>query len=536
MKFREINRRSFVTGITGAVAAAHFQAFAAKEEGAGTGPVVDTTYGKLRGTSGNKLLSFRGVPYGGSTAGAGRFMPPTKPQPWTGVKDCKELGPISPQTLPGIEPPEVASTIPAPMLSEDCLVLNVWTPSTRAGKRPVMVWLHGGGFTSGSAGYTIYDGGNLARKHDVVVVGINHRLNAFGFLYLAEIGGSKYAEASNAGMLDIVAALQWVRDNIEHFGGDPGNVTIFGQSGGGGKVSTLLAMPAAKGLFHKAIQQSGANIRGVSREAANKTAEAYLAKLGLKADQLDRLHEIPMQQLVDATRGPFQFAPVVDGKTLPANPFDPAAPELSADVPLLIGSTENEITFFQGSPLFNFALDPIDDATLHKNMKQVLRADDASTDAVIAAYKKERQGISNLDLFVRAASDNFVRTGILTEADRKVAQHKAPVYVYYFDWKSPVREGKLGAYHTLEIPFVFDNLDVAKTMVGDGKGQTALEDKMSAAWTAFARSGNPSTKGLPQWPAYNTEQRPTMILGNDCKVTNDPNREELAALTSIKRG
>jgi para-nitrobenzyl esterase len=337
-------------------------------------------------------------------------------------------------------------------------------------------------------------------------------------------------------MLDIVAALQWVRDNIEHFGGDPGNVTIFGQSGGGGKVSTLLAMPAAKGLFHKAIQQSGANIRGVSREAANKTAEAYLAKLGLKADQLDRLHEIPMQQLVDATRGPFQFAPVVDGKTLPANPFDPAAPELSADVPLLIGSTENEITFFQGSPLFNFALDPIDDATLHKNMKQVLRADDASTDAVIAAYKKERQGISNLDLFVRAASDNFVRTGILTEADRKVAQHKAPVYVYYFDWKSPVREGKLGAYHTLEIPFVFDNLDVAKTMVGDGKGQTALEDKMSAAWTAFARSGNPSTKGLPQWPAYNTEQRPTMILGNDCKVTNDPNREELAALTSIKRG
>jgi para-nitrobenzyl esterase len=243
-----------------------------------------------------------------------------------------------------------------------------------------------------------------------------------------------------------------------------------------------------------------------------------------------------MQQLIDATLGPFQFAPVVDGKTLPANPFDPSAPDISADVPLLIGSTEDEITFFQGSPLFNFPLDPIDDATLHKNMKQYLRADDADVDRVIAAYKKERAGIGNLDVFVRAASDAFVRTGLLTEADHKLALRKAPVYVYYFDWKSPVRDGKLGAYHTLEIPFVFENVDEAKSMTGDSKDRYALEDRMSAAWAAFARSGNPNAKGLPNWPAYNTDQRPTMILGNDCKVVNDPNREELAALTSIKRG
>jgi para-nitrobenzyl esterase len=533
-----MNRRSFIGGTVAAagLVAGAGKAFAAKEEGAAAGPVVDTAYGKIRGSAGNKVLAFRGVPYGASTAGAGRFMPPAKPQPWTSVKDCTGLGPIAPQTLPGIEPPEVASTIPKPMLSEDCLVLNVWTQSTRPGKRPVMVWLHGGGFTGGSAGYTIYDGANLARKRDVVVVGINHRLNAFGFLYLADIGGPAWAQASNAGMLDIVAALQWVHDNIAHFGGDPGNVTIFGQSGGGGKVATLQAMPAAKGLFHRAIQQSGSNNRGVSREAANKTAEAYLAKVGVKPDQLDKLHDIPMQQLIDATLGPFQFAPVVDGKTLPANPFDPSAPDISADVPLLIGSTEDEITFFQGSPLFNFPLDPIDDATLHKNMKQYLRADDADVDRVIAAYKKERAGIGNLDVFVRAASDAFVRTGLLTEADHKLALRKAPVYVYYFDWKSPVRDGKLGAYHTLEIPFVFENVDEAKSMTGDSKDRYALEDRMSAAWAAFARSGNPNAKGLPNWPAYNTDQRPTMILGNDCKVVNDPNREELAALTSIKRG
>jgi para-nitrobenzyl esterase len=503
---------------------------AAKTEGS-TGPVVDTNSGKIRGAIIEKVYAFKGVPYGASTAGAGRFMPPSKPQAWSDVKDCTNFGPRAPQEHGRLEPlPEVGATAGQGPMGEDCLVLNVWSNGLKGGKkRPVMVWLHGGGYSTGSGDYSIYDGANLARKRDVVVVTVNHRLNVFGYLYLAEIGGPKFANASNAGHLDIVQALQWVRDNIANFGGDPSNVTIFGQSGGGGKVATLMAMPDAKGLFHRAICQSGASIKGVSKAAATKSAQNLLAKLNLKPEQLDQLQTMDSEKLTAAIKGPgMNFGPVVDGKTLPHDPFDPAAPEESATVPLLIGSVEEEINFFPGTPL-----DPIDDADLHKRIKQTTRADDATTDKIIAAYKKGRPEKSNVELYQIIATDAGFASSVHTEADRKAAQGKAPVYKYYFTWQSKAREGKLRSFHTLEIPFVFEDLDGGVTMTGPGADRQALADKMSAAWTAFAKTGNPNVKGLPQWPAFTTDQRATMVFNNECKLVNDPYKEARLLIAAL---
>ncbi len=530
-----IHRRSFLgSGLAAGLVLRTGSALGAPASGDSSSPVVETTAGKIRGSIENKVCAFRGVPYGASTAGAGRFMAPQKPQPWSGVKDTVELGHRSPQAASGLIP-EVAAVDAKEPSGEDCLVLNVWTPSPSSGhKRPVMVWLHGGGFTSGSGGFKIYDGVNLAGKHDVVVVTVNHRLNAFGYLYLADLGGARYADSGNAGMLDIVAALQWVHDNIANFGGDAGNVTIFGQSGGGAKVSTLLAMPAAKGLFHRAVIESGASLRGIPRDAANKSTEAFLAKVGLKSNQIDQLQNMPVERLTQvlAGGGPagapgLRFGPVVDGKTLPANPFDPTAPEISANVPLLIGTTQTEVTFFAGQQL-----DPIDEAAARARVKQAFHLSDADTDKLIAAYKKTEAGISNIDLALESASDAFTWTNAITAAERKVALEKAPTYMYYFKWRSPVRDGKLKAMHCMEIPFVFDNPDAGKPMTGSGEDRYALAAKISGAWVAFARTGNPSQKGLA-WPAYNTAKRATMILDDKCEVVDDPRKEVRLALASL---
>lgn len=504
---------------------------AAKTESSG-GPVVETTSGKIRGVVIDKVYAFKGVPYGASTAGAGRFMPPMKPQAWTEVRDTTEFGHRSPQQPGKLEIPEVAATSGQGPMGEDCLVLNVWSNGLKGGRRkPVMVWFHGGGFASGSGDYSIYDGANLARKRDVVAVTVNHRLNVFGYLYLAEIGGAKYANASNAGLLDMVLSLEWVRDNIANFGGDPNNVTIFGQSGGGGKVATLMATPSAKGLFHKAICQSGAAIKGISREDATKGAEKLLAKLNLKPDQIDRLQTMPFEELTKTIQTPglgLRLGPVVDGKTLPHDPFDPGAPEESATVPLLIGSVEEEVNFFPTTQL-----DPIDDADLQKRVKQATRSDDATVDKLIALFKKDRPNKSNVEIYQIIATEAGFSASVRTEADRKAAQGKAPVYKYYFTWQSPVREGKLRCFHTLEIPFVMENVDEGKSMTGTGQDRYALSDKMSAAWTAFARTGVPSAKGLPKWVPFTEEQRATMIFDNECKLVNDPYKEERLAIAAL---
>ena len=488
------------------------------------GAIVETTSGKIRGLIIDKVNAFKGVPYGT----AKRFMAAMKPAPWTGVRETMEWGHEAPQG-PHTEILEVASTIPKTVIGEDCQALNVWTNSL-TGKRPVMVWLHGGGFTSGNGCYTMYDGANLARKRDVVAVTLNHRLNAFGYMYLGGIGGEKYATSGNLGMMDIVLALQWVRDNISKFGGDPNNVMIYGQSGGAGKVSTLLAMPAAKGLFHRASIQSGAALRGQSIEAANKSAAAFMSKVGAKT--VDEMAAMPMDRIVAAAITPgggVNFSPVLDGTTLLDGPFDPAAPAMSSDIPILIGTVEYEVGFF---PFTRF--DPMNDAELHASVKQALRlSNDADTDRVIAAYKKGRPGLTNLDYNLILASDNF-RNGAVIEAERKAAQ-KAPVYMYYFTWQSPVRGGKLKSFHTLEIPFHQENVDEAKGMTGEGKDRYPLQDKMSMAWSNFARTGNPNHKGLPAWPAFDTTKRATMILNNEPKVVNDPNGEERKLLNSLRQ-
>lgn len=521
MKHSKIDRRTFLgTATGGLVLISSGTGFAQAKPGT----VVETTSGKVRGLVIDKVHAFKGIRYGASTAGSNRFMPAVKPAPWTGIKETVEWGQEAPQG-PHTEIPEVATTIPKLTVGEDCLALNVWTNSV-SGKRPVMVWLHGGGFTSGNGCYTMYDGANLARAHDVVTVTVNHRLNAFGYMHLAGIGGAKYTNSGNLGMTDIIAALNWVKDNISKFGGDPGNVTIFGQSGGAGKVSTLLAMPAARGLFHRAIIQSGSNLKGVPMETATQTAQTFLTKVGAKS--VDELQTMPMAQLIAAATGFGGFSPVLDGKTLLDGPFDPKAPGLAADVPVLIGTTEYEVTFFPATKY-----DALNDAALHDGFKTLLKTDDAGADKAIAVYKKGRPGLTNLDYSLILASDNF-RLPVVTEAERKSIQ-KAPVYAYYFKWQSPVSGGKLKAFHTLDIPFAMRNVDEAKGMTGDGKDRYALQDKMSTAWTTFARTGNPNHKGLPAWPTFDTTKRATMILANDCKVENDPNGEERQVTAQLRR-
>jgi para-nitrobenzyl esterase len=500
-----------------------------------TGATVSTTAGKVRGLlAANNVHAFKGVPYGASTAGARRFLPPLKPQPWTGVFDAFELGHRSP-LVDSILVKEWEPLNRREPMGEDCLNLNVWTPGVGAsGKRPVMVWLHGGGYTAGSPNMVPYDGANLARKHDVVVVGITHRLNAFGFLYLAELGGEKYAEASNAGMRDIIAGLEWIRDNIANFGGDPGSVTIFGQSGGAGKVSTLLGMPAAQGLFHRAVAQSGSAVTSVKAAAATRSAELFMFRLELKPNQVDDLQKLPMEQLIGAVargsgRGAgtpsngFVASPVVDGKSLPHDVFSPTASTLSANIPLLIGSTETEVTWNVNTDY----TPPADEAALRDRVKRALRTDDAQAEKVVAIYKKGRPKSSHLDLALVIETDaSQFRSGTDTEAERKAALGKAPVYMYRFQWYSPVSGGRLRAMHCMDIPFVFENVDLAKSVVGDGPDRYALADKMSSAWVAFARTGNPNHKGLPKWDPFTADTRPTMIFNNECRAVNDPYRDE----------
>jgi para-nitrobenzyl esterase len=539
-----MKRRDFISYSAIAGAGLMIDSPTAWAQGAKTpGATVKTTEGQLRGYVEDKVQVFKGVAYGASTAGAGRFMPPQKPKSWSGVRDAFEWGPRAPQIVGG-EPEEMLPTDPREPQGEDCLRLNIWTPSAaRGGKRPVMVWFHGGGFASGSGSYAIYSGKELARKHDVVAISVNHRLNIFGFLYLADFGG-KWADASNAGILDGVRALEWIRDNIAEFGGDPGNVTIFGQSGGGGKVATLMAMPSAKGLFHRAIAESGANLAGVPKAQAVKTTETVLQRLNIKPTELDRLQSIPTEQLVNLLRpapgaraagpggGGLNFAPVVDGKSLPHDPFTPTAPAESAAVPFLTGTTATEITFFTPDA----QLGQIDDATFVARVKDLLKVDDAKAKDVIALYRKNQPGRDNIDLFLRMSTDSsFFRAGVDTQAERKAEQGKAPVYVYRFEYYSPVRNGRLKSMHCMEIPFVFDNLEAGKTYTGNSPAAQKLADQMSASWVAFAKTGNPNHAGMPQWPAFNTNQRPTMVFSEkESKVVNDPGHDERLALKSIR--
>ena len=494
---------------------------------------VTTASGRIRGVVRDGVSQFWGVPYGAPTAGAHRFMPPVQPAAWTGVRDCFQVGDRSPQDPDGPISEVFALDRREPM-SEDCLNLNVFTPATGAGSRPVMVWLHGGGFSGGSGNWLLYDGTNLARKEDVVVVSVTHRLNLFGFLHLTDLGGERWAGATNVGVQDIVAALAWVKENIAQFGGNANNVTVFGQSGGGGKVTTLMAMPSAKGLFHRAIAMSGSALRGTPREAATRAAEQFLAKVAVPKDQLERIQQIPWQQLRQAFFAEPRIqnlagGPVIDGRVLPRDQWTPDAPSFSADVPLMVGSTETEDAWSDPPPPLE-----IGEAEMMTRVRRIARNDDAKARDLVALYRKTHPGISSTDVWLIMNADNTRRANAQLLSELKTAQGRAPAYLYFFSWRSPVHKGQMKAYHTLDIPFVLYNVDLAASMTGSMQDRYRLAHSMSAAWAAFARTGTPDHADLPRWPAFMPSSYPTMVFGSETKVVNDPNREERLALKALR--
>ena len=506
---------------------------------AGLGPAVETAAGKLRGASAAGIHSFKGVPYAASPTGSNRFMPPRPAQPWAGVRDALAYSghawqlPNRPKRRPVLE--TLLGPADTTQEGEDCLTLNVWTSGLGDGaKRPVMVWLHGGAFGYGSGNRAVTDGANLARRGDVVIVSVNHRLNIFGFLHLADIGGEAWAHSGNTGVFDLVAALHWVRDNIERFGGDPGNVTIFGESGGGGKVSVLLAMPAAQGLFHRAIIQSGAAIRVSTRERANALAEAVLNQLGIERDECERVQTVPAEKLLAAiapasravgrSRWPlldrYDFGPVVDGNDLPQHPADPGTPPTADAIPLMIGGTREESAFFLANDdaVWNGIL------TESELRERVAAVAGGETDALLAAYRSAMPQASPGDRLIAAltGSNFWIRTVLL--AERYAARPRAAVYVYSLDWQSPSHGGRIKAHHAMDLPFVFSNTDVADTTAG-APGARELAARISDTWIAFARNGTPNNPAYPAWPAYTNADRATMILDTDCRVVRDPDRD-----------
>jgi para-nitrobenzyl esterase len=498
----------------------------------GDGVVAETTYGRLRGTDVNGIKVFKGIPYGATTAGRHRFMPPVAPAKWSGVRDAIAYGSSAPQSEPGTRRAASAMAVAAaglPAESEDCLVLNVWTPAVHDNrKRPVMFWCHGGGFATGSGSSPVTEGLNLARRGDVVVVTINHRLNVLGFTSLEEAGGSEFAASGDVGMMDIVAALRWVRDNIAEFGGDPNTVMIFGQSGGGRKVSTLLAMPSAKGLFHRATIESGATLRLVEPDAGTRVARELMSTLGIAKDRVRDLQTVPLERLMSAyfdvvrrmnvdqmTQG---FSPLVDGDVVPKHPFHPTASPISADVPVMLGSTRTELTSSAQDADFSMT-----EAAMRTRIQQLLGR---HADEAIRVYQKVNPGASASDIYFLIASDHRYSGPVMKIAERRAALGKGPVYLYYFRWETPVDGGRLKSPHTIEIPFAFDNVRAATRLTGGGPEAMALADKVSDTWIAFAKTGNPNNPKMPRWSAFNATDRPTMVFNTDSRVLNDPIKEQ----------
>jgi len=496
--------------------------------------IVETTAGKVRGYSARGILTFKGIPYAGSTAGPNRFMAPTKPKPWSGVRSSMYYGQVCPQgARNGWRNDEEAFMFEWDdgQPGEDHLRVNVWTPAADNRKRPVMVWLHGGGFSAGSGQeLKAYDGESIARRGDVVLVSLNHRLNIFGYLNLSKYG-QEYASSANAGMLDLVASLEWVRDNIANFGGDPGNVMIFGQSGGGSKVSTLMAMPAAKGLFHKAAIESGSSLRQSTPEDSEKLAAATLELLGLSPSQVSKLRDVPFEKLAEiqgeALRKAFPrtlipgggggWRPTPDGRILPSQPFDPVAPGISAGIPLLVGSVLNEQTHGINHPEY-------EDMTKDEVLRRARERFNDRAEAVIAAYQKLYPKAKPFDVLSVAFAAQS-RQNCVTQAERQVALGGAPVYTFWFTWQTPVLDGRPRAFHCSELPFVFNNTDRAAAMTGGGPEARELGGRMSDAWIAFARKGDPNHSGLPKWPAFTSKDGAVMVFDNKCEVRMNPDGE-----------
>jgi para-nitrobenzyl esterase len=506
--------------------------------------IVSTRYGKLEGDEQNGLLVFKGVPFAAAPDGARRWLAPEKPAPWTGVRDARRFGAAAPQN-PVMTQALVAMKIEQAQ-SEDCLNLNLWTPGLDGARRPVMVWIHGGGFTIGAGSQEIYDGSVLARRGDVVIVTINYRLGPFGFLRLNDITHGRIPSSGNEGLLDQIAALQWVRDNIAEFGGDPDNVTIFGESAGGMSVGALLAMPMARGLFHKAIAQSGSCDTVSSVARANRTAERVLSRCGVSAGDVEAIRALPVAQLLAGVFGPdgktpdrelgMAYQPVVDGAIVPRELIDMVAQGSASGLAVMVGSNLEEWKLFS-------AMDPsaqkLDKAGLTARMSKRLSADFAR--AVIATYESARAAagasISPPELYSAIETDRVFRMPGVRLAEIH-SRSERRVHNYLFTWRSPAMRGALGSCHALELGFVFGTNHLAgmRRFAGEGPAAEKLASDIQDAWLAFARNGDPSCGSLGAWPGCTEKRRATMLLGETSSVVDAPFEEERRAWDGVPRG
>jgi para-nitrobenzyl esterase len=480
-------------------------------------PVVKTTYGNISGSFNDSVYAFKGIPY----AKAERFMPPQDPDAWDGILECNDFGPVARQVVPWY-PDSVQN-------EKELFSVNVWTQGIKDGKkRPVMLWLHGGGFHVGASNDPMTYGEALAKKGDIVTVSVNHRLNILGFLDLSACG-EKYAKSANVGMLDIVKALEWIQNNIENFGGDPSDVTIVGESGGGGKVGTLMCMPAAKGLFHKAIIQSGTLLNTMTKEKSQNLGLAVLENLGRTPNELEQLDTIPYMDLVKAGNdaiakisGPrrpgsptmFGFAPSADGVVLLQQPFSPGFADISNDIPLMMGSTLNELmrTFYGEK-----------DMTLEQAKDSLAKEYGDKTEQYIELFARAYPDFTPQDLL---SIDNVFRPYTIRTADARAAETSTPLYVYLLAWKSPVDSASRGSFHGLDIPLAFNNVDLRPDWTGNSEEAWNLADKMSSAWINFVKTGNPNVEGmLPEWVPYTAENGATMYFDTVCRIVNNHDRE-----------
>ncbi|MEY4525913.1 MAG: hypothetical protein RIR57_1283 [Bacteroidota bacterium] len=491
--------------------------------------VAKTEYGKVRGFVLRGINQFLGIPYGADTSGKNRFMPPVKPEPWTDIKPTVWWGNTAPQIMEKRYSNAYASFVDHwnyDDVSEDCLKLNVWTPKLDSGKRPVVVWLHGGGFTNGNAiEQDGYHGENLSRLGNIVFCSINHRLGPFGYSHLKAAGG--HPHSGNVGNLDMVAALEWVKNNIANFGGDPNNVTIIGQSGGGAKVTSLMNMPAAKGLFHKAVALSGTSLTGVNKEYAEKLGLKVMEEAGLKPGEIEKLQQIPWREYIDITTRAVEkmadeakkmnisrggFSPVADGVTMNDQPFFSDPNHFSAYIPLIINTT-----FHEASPSRTDAkLEQISLAEVVEKIKPRFGVDSAK---IVEAYSQNFPKAKPVEVWAMILSN---RKGAIAAADAKVSQRKAPVYVSWFGWQPPLFDGRMRAFHCDDICFWFYNTDLMLTHTGGGKRPRALSTKMAKSFLSFIKTGNPNGGGLPAWKPYTKENGETMILDDTCQLVNNP--------------
>jgi len=517
---------------------------------------VNTAYGRIRGTRQKDLCIFKGIPYAGSVEGANRFKAPPPLEPWTGIREAFTPGP------PSFQPNRPSFGTEEPFPSENCLVLNIWTPAADQRRRPVMFYNHGGGFVVGSGSTWYQDGSNLARQYDVVVVANNHRLGLLGYLFLADLAGEEYASSGNQGILDIAAALKWVKENIDAFGGDPHNVMVFGESGGGAKTSCIYALPLAKDYFNKASIESGPGVHMTPRDMATETAKMVLSELGLSDKEVSKLKAVPPEKLVEVQAAvakkapgnltlsggrkgmvvsrPGGFGPVVDGQYLPHHPFDPTAPPVSRDKPLMIGTNRDEMAFFYWERKATDVFSLTDDGLKSRLDKEF----GGDAEKILSTYRTSRSGATPADLYIAITTARAMWLGSIEIAEKKYEQKSASAYMYMFTHESnlivPGTNHRLGAAHATEIWYKFDNVDVAgpndptrPSLIGTDPDRKKAALNMSEMWATFARTGQPGAKGQPSWPTYTIQKRATMMIDSVCNVEEDPFGQERALWDSL---